>query len=166
MSHAQRKRKVLGGKKCAWMEARAVEYHSKINGGGNTPGKRQTTRPAGERMLTNLTRQTQTVWADSLHVSENRPNPWVLTIHRWGVLCHGTSARKPCVKRYLTLSSNTSSATVMLMERDSFVDSVDSLITKVTQTSARVEFLETSGWGGPSGEHFSHPPERKSAPCQ
>lgn len=46
---------------------------------------------------------------------------------------------------YLPLSSNTSSATVMLMERDSFVDSVDSLITKVTQTSARVEFLVTSG---------------------
>ncbi len=64
------------------------------------------------------------------------------------------------MKHYLPLSFKTDSATVIIMERDSFVDSVDSLITKVTQISARVEFLETSG------EHFSHPPERKSAPCQ
>lgn len=43
------------------------------------------------------------------------------------------------------------------MQLDSFVDSVDSLITKGTQTSARVEFRETSGWG-------SRPVGRESLP--
>lgn len=62
------------------MEASAAEYHFKINGGRSTPGKRQTTRPAGERMLTNLTRQTQTVWADSLHVSK-QAKP--MSLHRF-----------------------------------------------------------------------------------
>lgn len=43
-----------------------------------------------------------------------------------------------------------------IMECDSFVDFVDSLITKMTKMSARVEFVETSGQRGPSGEHLSY----------
>jgi len=123
-----------------------AEYHFQINDGGNTPGKRQRTRPAGERRLTNLTHQTQTVCVRTGLCPS--PNPRVFT--DWssrGIL--RDVPRKPCLKHHLPCASdaslNTSSVDWEIMQSDSIVETVDSLITKGTQTSARVEFRETSG---------------------
>lgn len=106
---------------------------------------------AGRRMLTNLTHHTQTARGRLASRVQTGPDPMSLQTDSqgssWGI-SRAVFRQNQHITLYLAFTPRlskmqyTSSVECEIMERDSLVDS---LITKMTKLSARVEFLETSG---------------------